>query len=740
MKNAIRRVSFLAILAIVFSGVFAAPVELAAQKAAQKKEPLTIEGIFGGGRRSGPPAPSATRWSPDGKSLTYFLRGEKGRDLWIHDLATGEKKILVSADQLRKIAPPPAGETERERTFRTRFGVAAYRWSPGSKALMFSSGGRMFHYDIAGGEAKQIAPGMGGVKDPRYSPDAKRVAFVYKHDVWVAPTGGGKAKQVTFGGHELLLHGEFDWVYQEELRSRGAFFSGYSWSPDSRHIAFLELDESVVPIYPITEQVSRQASYDLQRYPKPGDPNPKARAGIVNVETGKTVWIDRAAEYIPRLGWAGASNALIHLMNRNQNEVELIFVDPATGKSRTFLTETDKYWVNIRDDHRFLAGGKEFLWTSERSGFRHIYIYNRDGALDRQITSGDWQVTGVPAVDEDAGWIYYTSNEANPIGGDLYRIRLDGSGQERITQEKGSHGINMNPAATAYLDRFSSLRDPGQTTLRHISSGRSEIFTPGQSNDKYDLVEPELKMIDTPDGAKVSLHILKPRKLEPGKKYPVLVYVYGMPGFPTIRDAAAGRRGLWHQFLVQQGYIVVQMDDRTASIWGHKYAALGFHNIGPVAIKDHAVGVEYLKSLPYVDGGRMGVWGWSGGGFTTTFLMTHSKLFKVGVAGAPVTDWRLYDSIYTERYMGVPEDDPEAYDRTSSVKGAENYSGRMLIIHGTHDDNVHPQNTIQLIDALIKNKKQFEIMFYPNKTHGISGSSAQVHLYTMFYSFLERYL
>jgi dipeptidyl-peptidase-4 len=282
--------------------------------------------------------------------------------------------------------------------------------------------------------------------------------------------------------------------------------------------------------------------------------------------------------------------------------------------------------------------------------------------------------------------------------------------------------------------------DQGQTTLHNISSGSATVFNRPPPLDEYGLVTPELKTVDAPDGSKVSLMILKPRRLERGKKYPVLVYVYGMPGFPTIRDGWGRTRFLWHQFLVQQGYVVVQIDDRTSSIWGHKYAALGFHNIGPVAMKDYEAGVNYLKTLSYVDGGRIGVWGWSGGGFSTTFLMTHSQLFKVGVAGAPVTDWRLYDSIYTERYMGLPAEDPEAYDRTSAVKGAANYTGRMLLIHGTHDDNVHPQNTIQLIDALIKNKKQFDVMFYPNKTHGIRGAAAQTHLYTMFYDYLERYL
>ena len=731
----------------------ALPLAVAAQGG---KKPLSIEIIFGGSLSS--PGPSGMRWSPDGKQLAYFQPADstgngRARDLWVMETATGEKKILLTAAKLRELAPAPEGETERERTFRTRFGVASFTWSPDSRALLFVAAGQLLHYDIESGEVAALDSGPAGpssvhvAHDPRYSPDSKQVAFVLDHDIWVSPVDGSEAKQYTFGGNELLLHGEFDWVYQEELRSRGSFFSGYAWSPDSAHIAFLETDESVVPTYPITEMVSLQATADFQHYPKPGDPNPKVRVGIVNIASGKTVWIDRAAEYIPRIGWADATNVAVQLLNRRQNELEMIFVDPATGRSRSVLTETDEHWVEVNDNLRFLSDGSGFLWTSERSGFRHIYLYGIDGKLQRQLTEGDWQISGVSGLDEAGGWVYFTSNEANPIGSDLYRVKLDGAGKEQITDGSGTHGINMNSAATAYLDRFSSFSDQGRTTFHHIATAsgnkKAEVFREPRSLGEFDLVEPELVMIDGPDGGKVRLHILKPRKLRSKKwraKYPVLVYIYGMPGTSIIRDSWGGRRQLWHQFLVQQGYVVVTMDDSTGAIWGHKYAVRGYRNIGPVAVKDHAAGVEYLKTLPYVDPDRFGVWGWSGGGFTTTFHMTHTKLFKAGIAGAPVTDWMLYDSIYTERYMGVPEDDPEAYVRTSSVKAAENYSGRMMIIFGTHDDNVHPQNTIQLIDALIKNEKQFDLLVYPNKTHGITGRAHTMHLYTRMLEFLEMYL
>ncbi len=704
---------------------------------AQPKK-LTIEAIYGGDLSS--PAPSQTRWTPEGH-LSYFLSSDDDRDLWLFDTGTFERRVLVSRDTLRDMAPSPAQVTdaERERTRRTRFGVPDYHWSPDGASLLLASSGRILVYALSSGEATHLAPSKDNVVDPKFSPDGASIAFVYEHDIWVVPVpvagGDGDEKQLTFGGSDLILHGDLDWVYPEELNVG----TGYHWSPDSRHIAFLELDETLVPTYPIPELVSRQAKVDLQRYPKPGDPNPRVRAGIVNVENGRTAWIDRSAEYIPRIDWRDGDTVAIQLLNRGQDELQLIYVDPKTGRSRTVMTETDAHWINVTNDLTFLDGDR-FVWTSERSGFRHVYLYDDKGTVLEQLTDGDWQVFGLDGFDADEELVYFSANRDNPIGRDLYRVKLDGSGLKRLTDGKGTHQIDLNAETGAYLDRFASMTELGGTTFQSVGSDRTVAFHEPQPIVGYDLVEPERTLLDTPDGHKVGLLVMKPREFEPGKKYPLVAYVYGMPGVPTIRDSWGGNRFLFHQFLVQEGYVVAQIDDRSSAIWGKKYAALGDHNIGPLAVQDHAVAVEYLTGLPYIDSENTGVWGWSGGGFTTTFHMTHTDLFKIGVAGAPVTDWYLYDSIYTERYMGVPEEDPEAYERTSSVVDASNYNGRMLIIHGSHDDNVHPQNTFQLIDALIKNRKQFDLMFYPNKTHGIRGSNAVIHLWTMVFEFMERHL
>ena len=705
----------------------------AAETWAQTK-PLAIEAIFGG--EISAPSPSEVRFMPDGR-LSFFFPAGSGRDLVAFDGATGTHQVLVPSAVLRGIAPSPseAGADQRETTRRTRFDVPDYLWSPGGKSFLSASTGTLLVHELASGQTRRLASGKTGVLDPKFSPDGTWVSFLYEHDIWIVPASGGDERQLTFGGTELILHGELDWVYPEELGIR----SGYEWSPDNRHIAFLELDETLVPIYPITDELSRQATVDLQRYPKPGDPNPRVRLGIVPVDGGRARFIDRASEYIPRFSWIDGSRLTVQLLNRGQDRLEVVVVDPADGRSRPLLTETDPYWVNVTDDLTFLGDGG-FLWTSERTGFLHIYRYDEKGALVRALTEGEWQVWAIEGVDERSGLVYFTANRDNPIGQDLYRVRFDGTGLERLTKEKGTHDVHLSPDATAYLDSYSSMTDPGRTTYRDIATGREHPFQDGVSVKDYDLAAPEYRLLDAPDGAKVSLLLLKPKAIEPGKKYPLVAYVYGMPGFPTIRDAWGGSRYLFHQFLVQQGYVVAQIDDRTSAVWGHRYAALGDHNVGPVAAKDHEVAVEYLTSLPYVDSAHTAVWGWSGGGFTTTFHMARTKLFRFGIAGAPVTDWHTYDSIYTERYMGIPSEDPEAYERTSAVKGVSGEGGRLLLIHGTHDDNVHPQNTLQYIDALIQNGRQFDLMWYPNQTHGIRGKKEVIHLWTMVYEYLERNL
>lgn len=704
---------------------------------AQNKQKLTLEAIFGGSLSS--PAPTELRWAPDGRRLSFLMPEEgEGRSLWILDISTGQKTQAISELQLQEMAPSPeqTSASERERTRRERYQIASYSWSPDGRRILLSSGGQLYLYDLSSRNAALLAGSKVGLGDPKFSPDGKWIAFVYRHEVWVVPSAGGEERRLTPGGGDLLLYGEPDWVYQEEFDVR----TGYRWSPDSRRIVFVELDESPVPAYPLVDEIQLQSSVDLQRYPKAGDPNPKARVGVVDLQTGKTVWSDKTAEYIPRIDWADERAVVLQLLNRTQNELELVEIDSETGRSHSILIEQDSGWLDVGNDLRFLSGGRQFLWTSSRSGFNHIYLYDRNGKILRQLTKGEWMVYGIEGVDEPGGWIYYSSNQDSVLGRTLYRVKIDGTSTELITQGRGTHGINMSAQAVTLVDSFSSLTRQQEIIVRDLVSGKEMQLFRAHALDEFELAVPEMKLLKAPDGAAIRVLLYRSGKLEPGRKYPVLVYVYGMPGAPAIQDAWPGNRGLFHQFMVQQGFVVALIDDRSSAIPGHRYALSARCNIGPVAAKDHEIAVQYLKSLPYVDGNAVGIWGWSGGGFTVAYHMTHTNLFKAGVAAAPVTDWRLYDSVYTERYMGLPGEQSEAYERTSSVRAAADYAGRMLVIYGTQDDNVHPQNSIQLINSLIRNKKQFDLMVYPGKTHGINGAAESIHLYTMIKEFLERYL
>lgn len=739
-------------LPVLFSLLTLGPVTGPLTAADESTEPdqamtskaLSIEEIFADHKDT--PAPSQVRWTTDGR-LSYFLKAEgedKGRDLWLMDSADGSKKILMSAGQLAKMAPSPEQATtnERERTRRSRFQVGAYTWSPDGKKILFSSSGSLLLHDLGTGETQPLAPRLEGVMDPKFSPDGQWIGFVYEHDIWIVSTSGGAPIQVTFGGHDLLLHGDIDWVYAEEFGVRSGFF----FSPDSRHIAYMEMDQSLVPTYPIVDEVAWQATVDLQRYPKVGDTNPRVRIGVVNLEKAvegpaRTIWIDRAAEYMPRFQWADGGHVAVQLLDRHQENLELVSMAADTGRTRVLMTEKDPYWINITNDLTFLDNG-DFLWTSHRSGLRHVYLYGGDGTLKKALTEGEFNVVGIEGVDRENGWVYFLSNEHNLLGRDLYRVRLDGTQKERVTEIDGYRRIDMNEESTAFLDSVSSLKEPGRRAIHHIASGkRIPMSESRDEREDYDLVEAEMKVLETKDGATVRMLLMKPETIEPGARLPVVVFAYGMAGFPVIRDAwLGGSRNLFHQFLVQQGYVVAYIDDRSSSIPGHKYAATADHNIGPVAAEDHGFAVEFLKTLPYVDPDRFGIWGWSGGGFTAAFHLTHTDLFKVGVAGAPPTDWRLYDSIYTERYMGLLDENPEAYDRTSPIFGAENLQGKLLLIHGTHDDNVHPQNTTKLAAALLEAGKQFDVMWYPNKTHGISGKTHRIHMYTLIFNYFEQHL
>ncbi len=717
-----------------------APAGLVADRPLRLEEILAEPGLAG-------PSPTQLQWSPDGRLVSFILPRDDGkqRDLWAIDAAAGTRRLLVSHERLERLAPPAETATsdERERERRLRYAVASYLWSPDSQSILFTSAGRLYLYDLGAEKARPLAPGKEGVRDAKFSPNGRWVSFVYQHDLWLAPASGGEERQLTTGATEDLLHGDLDWVYPEELGVR----TGYHWSPDGRRLAFLEIDQSTVARYPIADLAGNQPDVDWQRYPKAGGLNPRVRVGIIEASSAgrdrpPIVWVDHDAEYVPRVDWLNDDWLAAQYLNREQTELELVFADAQTGRAQKVLVERDPHWVNISNDLTFLDESREFLWTSERSGFRHIYLYDYDGQVKRALTKGDWEIKSVAGFDKERGWVYYTSNERNALGADLYRVKLDGGGKQRLTQRKGTHLIEMNQAASAYADSFSGLTTTPQWDVRDLLGQRTTLLRQSRTLEEYGLVEPELIELRAADQALIRGLLLKPRELEEGRRYPVVVYVYGGPRAPTIRDSWGGgrERYLFHQYLVQQGYLVFYVDDRASSILGHRHEVALYRDYGPAALQDQLEAVEHLKSLQFVDPDRIAIWGWSAGGFSTCLALTHSDVFKVGIAVAPVTDWSLYDTIYTERYMGRPEKEPEAYRRTSCLAAAEGLSGKLLLAHGTADDNVHFQNTVRLVEALVEGGKPYDLLIYPGKTHGIYGEKARLHLFRAIEAYLKKNL
>jgi dipeptidyl-peptidase-4 len=723
--------------AAVFALLVALLAAVAAPALAQRKA-LTVERIYGPGPSlSGSPTPGL-QWSPDGKLLSYTQRSGQGReaktDIWVLDVASGERRMLLDSAKIQALAPPstePAG-TGSQATGLGRVTPQRYQWSPKGDALLFVSQGNLFWFDLKTQEGKRLTSSKEAADDPKFSPDGKTVSFVRSYNLWVVDIASGKEAQLTSDGKEELLNGKLDWVYPEELGIR----TGYWWSPDSSQIAFLQMDEKNVTRYPIVNLLTYTGESELQRYPKAGDANPEVRVGVISTKGGVPRWMDTGAEkdiYLPRVNWLpDARRLLIQRLNRAQNKLELLLTDAGTGKGQTILTEEDKHWVNVTDDFYLFADGKRLLWGSERDGFNHFYFYDLSGKLLKKLTSGEWEVTSLVRVDEKNGAVYFNGSEKSVLETHLYRVGLDGGAPVRLTKEDGSHGINMSPDAARYVDTWSTAMTPPRQDQFRADGTRALVINENKVAElaEYGLSPMEFLKVRGADGTELNASMIKPPDFDSSKKYPVLVYLYAGPHAQSVRNAWSGSNFLWHQMMAQKGYIIFTVDNKSASGRGHGSEVIIHRKFGEIELADQLAGVAYLKSLPYVDGARIGIWGWSYGGYMTCYAMLNGgDAYKAGFAGAPVTDWRQYDTIYTERYMGLPKDNPEGYKQSSPVTHAAKLKGKLLIAHGTGDDNVHFGNTVQLMEEFIKAGKYPEIFFYPGRGHGISDPTARLHLF-----------
>ncbi len=682
------------------------------------------------------------RWLKDGSH--YLLANDPASRelprLQKVNAATGEAVAFFDAAKMQAALSAIPGITAQDA--RQLSNRSSYQLNPAEDAVLLNFANDLFYYELGSDKASRLTNNPEDEVGETFSPDGRMVGFVRSNNIYVLDLSSGRERRLTTDGSPQILNGRLDWVYQEELYGRG-HFEAYWWSPDSSMIAYLRLDEHPVPEFTVVDQIPYDQKLEVTPYPKAGDPNPIVQLGVINAGGGSTRWIDTykyqpADLLIVRVNWTPDSKKVAYqAQNREQTFLDLNFADSRDGKSATIVHETSKAWVAVLDNPNWLRDGS-FLWQSERTGWQHLYHYAADGKLLRQVTDGKWEIRSLEGVDEDKGLVYFSATEHSHIAPQEYRIKVDGTGLTRLTPTEGSHRVDLSPANNYFVDKWSDVNTPTQTRLydgdgkliRVISENKVDALK------DYKLGTTELLQVKTSDGFLMEAMMIKPPDFDSHKKYPVMTFTYSGPNAPQVRNAWGSTTYMWHQLLAQKGYIIWICDNRTASSKGVESSWPVYKNFGELELRDLEDGLTWLKSQPYVDGSRIGMWGWSYGGFMTSYALTHSQTFKVGIAGGPVTDWRNYDSIYTERYMQTPQHNEEGYKKSSPVTAAKDLHGKLLLIHGAIDDNVHLANTIQFVYELQKAGKQFQLMIYPKSRHGVTDPLLVKHMRQMMTDFI----
>lgn len=704
---------------------------------------LTIDDLFDPEKKvdfSGHP-PSGLVWLSDTHYLWPKSDPKAKTTEWLRvDAASGKLEPLFDAAKMEAALARIPGVSRDEARGMAHQG--AYTFNDRRTAALFTISGDLYHYELGSERAVRLTYGPGDEELASYSPDGGFVAFVRGGNLHVVDVSSQRERPLTTDGNGDVLNGKLDWVYQEEVYGRG-HYRAYWWSPDSSRIAFLQLNEKAVPRYTLVDDIAYRPDLEVWPYPKAGDANPTVKLGVARVSGGKVAWID-IDRYTPieflivDVSWAPDGKHLAYqVQNREQTWLDLDLANPGNGESKPLLRETSPAWVENPGSPSWLKDGS-LLWLSERSGFKHIYHYKGDGTLGRQVTDGKWEARTLHGVDEAGGWVYFSGTERSAIGGDVYRVKLDGTGLARLSTAAGTHVASFNPSFSLYIDTWSDVTTPQQvrlhradgTVLRVIDANKAAALA------EYRLSTPELLLVKTRDGFAMEAMMLKPPGFDPSRRYPVFQYTYGGPHAPSVRNAWWGTGYLFLQMVAQKGVIVWICDNRTASGKGAESVWPGYKHMGELELQDIEDGVAYLKQQPWVDGTRIGIHGWSYGGFMTSYALTHSQSFAMGIAGGPVTDWRNYDSIYTERYMLMPQNNPEGYRRTAPRFAAKDLHGQLLLVHGAIDDNVHPQNTLQLAYELQKAGKPFRMMIYPKSRHGVGDPYLVKHLQTLMLDFI----
>jgi dipeptidyl-peptidase-4 len=720
---------------------------------------LTIDRLFDAPALAGP-AIAGLQISPDG-SRVGFLRGrseDKDRlDLWEYGLQTRSSRLLVNSSVLagdrEAVSAQEMARRERRRTAALS-GILEYSFAPSGRALLFTAGGEVYYYDLAKPPREalsRISGGHGLATDATVSPRGGHVAYVCGQNLHVHDLEARRDKALTCDGGGVIKNGMAEFVAQEEMGRS----TGYWWSPDGAHLAFARVDESPVEVAQRFEIAADNVTTFEQRYPAAGTANVAIRLAVADVRSGSVRWIDLGAGtdfYLARVDWLPDGRTLaIQMQNRDQRRLDLLFADIVTGESRGVLAETSATWIELHDELTFLQNTPQFIWASSRDGYRHLYLYDNDGRLLRQLTAGEWnvedfRVRAVKAVDEANRLVYFTGTARSPTERHLYSASLDTPDPHaiaRISKEAGLHGITMSRDARFYVDAFTSALQPPQVSVRSADGRLIGFILENRLDGAHpdapyaaDNSLPQFGTLAAADGQILHYRLFKPRQFDPQRRYPAIVDVYGGPGVQRVVDSWTG--GSFTQILTRRGYVVLQLDNRGSAGRGRRFEAPIHGRLGDAEVADQVSGARWLGAQPYVDASRIGVWGWSYGGYMALMLMFKApQVFRAAISGAPVTDWTLYDTHYTERYLGMPQTQRASYDASSVLPYASGLAGKLLVMHGMADDNVLFVHTTKLLRRLQDLGKPFDLMVYPGAKHGLLRQGDGRHAYATMLRFFD---
>ncbi len=697
---------------------------------AQQKQPFDLEELFSTTAFDEHPMENI-EWMPGSDAFTYT---EKNKDteyleIYRHDIQSGNHALFVpSSDLIYKNIP---------------IKMSSYHWTHDGKYLLIegpsssiwrhSSQAPFYLMNVKTKKINALADNSDQLRNVKLSPDGSMVGYVRNHNIYSMNLSSGVETVLTNNGTKNILNGEFDWVYEEEFGQANA----WRWSPDSKKIAFWQFDQTAVPEFNLVDETFRYNKVSKLKYPKVGEKNAIVKIAVVDLKKSKTKWMDLGESsdiYIPRIFWTNSSSSLAMVrLNRKQNHLDILMANTRTGRSKTIISDNDPCWIDVQHDISFLKNRDEIVYSSESSGYRHAYIYDYKGNLVQQVTQGDWEITRIAGVDEQRNWLYFSGKKDSPLEQHIYRVSLDGTGLTRISAQAGWHTPRFSPDYQFFIDTYSSVTTPSKTVLNSSDGNTIRVLNEG-TIDAFaarNCVYPQFEKIITDDGVELNAFLIKPYNFDPQKKYPVLVYGYGGPGSQNVVNRWGSDKSKWHQYMSEQGYLIFGLDNRGTGGRGKAFKNLAYGDLSKWSIYDQIEGAKYLSSLPFVDKDRLGFWGWSGGGYLTIGLMTRAAdYFKVGISVAPVTDFRTYDTIWTERYMGLLGENETGYVKADLNNYAELLKGKLLIIHGTQDDNVHYQNTLFFINRCIKLNKPVDSFFYPNRNHSIKGGNTRLHLFT----------